>query len=206
MTSGRVERRRRRRLPAVLALMLTVTVVVAQGVSVEVELGTGRGDRPVMTALVLDAEGEPMTRQEVEFYLLPEFLPNEGKRLTGSNPVFMGSGRTDVVGRASTSYTPPFTGPAVVEARVIDGSGRQLASGQLQAEFVRDFNPIPPAVSQPLDAIRAPLGFGILALGAAIWLFLLVLTFTTVRRISWLGKEVEYRAANVRRWGSKDRG
>lgn len=175
-------------------VLLALLAAMAHAATVEVGLDTDRRGRPVIVAQALDDEGKPLTRRTVEFYLLAEFLPNEGDRLTGSHPVYMGSGTTDVVGKASTSYTPPFTGLAVFEARIFDEDGREEARGQVRTQIVREASLVPTVASRPLDGVRTPLGFSILALGVITWLFLLALALGTIRKIARLGKEVEYEA------------
>lgn len=172
------------------ALVVTSHFSVAFGERVlAMELGTDRMDRPTVSATVRDEDGAPITRHRIEFYLLPEFFPNEGKRLHGSHPVLLGSGTTNTAGQAETSFTPPFTGNATFEARVLATDGTQLASGTLIANIVREASPVPTFTRQPLQEIRKPLGFAILGLVAGLWLFLGILTLITVGTIRRSGHE-----------------
>jgi hypothetical protein len=174
---------------AALVAVLAFASALAASPQIKLALGTGLKDRPIVIAEVLDAEGKPITQREIDFYLMADFFPNAGNRLTGVHPVFLGTGTTDVVGRAQTFYSPPYTGRAVFEARL--RGEHEAATGRIEAGIVREENPVPGSIGHPLDAVRQPLGFTILALAVGLWLFLSVLTFTTVQRIRRLGKEVE---------------
>lgn len=180
--------RRTARAIGLLATLWVLSPGLAQP-TVDVELGPGFGDKPNVIAHVVDDEGQPVTRRSVEFYLLPDFFPNEDKRLHGTRPVYLGSGTTDTTGTARTGYTPPFSGPARFEARLLDEEGGTQATGSLEEEISRTTNPAPPSISKPLASVRFPLGYAILGLVTGLWVFLIGLTVTTIRTLRRLGKE-----------------
>ncbi len=178
----------------VVALALAVSgaaPVLAQApLVIDLEIGTGRTGRPEVVAFVHDAAGAPVTRASVAFTLIPDdFFPNAGKRTNGVHPVDLGTGTTDTVGRAGTMFTPPFTGTAHIEARVVTSDGTTEAVGSAELALVREVSPIPTSIVQPLDQIRQPLGFGVLGLVVVVWLFLGSLAVVTVRRIAVLGRQ-----------------
>jgi len=179
---------------ALIATQLLAAAALAQP-TVTVELGTGFGGTPNVLARVTDEQGSPVTRRTVEFYLMPDFFPNDGGRLHGSRPVYLGVGTTDTTGTARSGFTPPFTGTALFEARLLAGDGRTETSAQLETDIVRSLDPSPPSISKPLASIRLPLGFAILGLVAGLWLFLIIVTVTTVRTLRKLGKEEPARTA-----------
>lgn len=155
--------------------------------AITMELGVGRMDRSEVRATVTQEDGRPMTRATVAFYLVPDFFPNEGKRLNGTNPVLLGTDTTDTTGAAAQSYEAPFTGEATFEARLLDETGRTVASETLVAPIERVGSPAPDTLSQPLEAVRTPFGFAIVGLVAGLWLFFGVLTVWTIAAIRRAG-------------------
>ncbi|UCH25824.1 MAG: hypothetical protein JSV66_18180 [Trueperaceae bacterium] len=174
----------------VLALATIVSATLAQDLTIQMELGVDRKDRPIIITEITDAAGEPARRRQVDYYFIPDFFPNRGGRLHGSHPVYLGSATTNLIGAAEFRYTPPYSGTALFEARV-EGS-RDLAGGsaQLEAEVLLEESPVPELEPVPLAAIRRPLEIGILSTVIGVWLFLLLLTLTTIRRINRLGRGV----------------
>lgn len=183
------------------SLRIVVTLVLVAGnampawaqapLLIDIEIGTGRTGRPEVVAFVQDPSGAPVTRRSVDFFLIPDFFPNAGKRLHGGHPVYLGTGTTDTVGRAAAMFTPPFTGTALIEAHVTTSAGATEAVGRADLDIVREVSPIPTSIVQPLDQIRQPLGFGVLGLVVIVWLFLGTLAIVTVRRIARLGRSPE---------------
>ena len=171
-----------------IAIALAVCTVAAAAPTITMELGAGRMDRTEVRATVIQEDERPMTRQTVAFYLVPDFFPNQGKRLHGTHPVLLGTDTTDTTGTASQSFEPPFTGEATFEARVLDDNGRTIASHSLLAAIERTDSPAPPTVSQPLEAVRTPFGFAIIGLVAGLWLFFGVLTVGTIASIRRAGR------------------
>ena len=174
---------------AALAAVLMLSGALAEELQVSLELGTDRRGRTTVTAEVTDAEGNGVSRREVELYLIPDFFPNAGKTLHGGHPVLLGSDTTNVAGQAEIRYSAPYTGTSTFEARVTGADG-EISTGQLEAEIVREADPAPEPAEIPLAEVRRPLERTILAVVIAVWLFLFGLTFTTGRRIYRLGKEV----------------
>ncbi len=175
---------------AVLVALALVGASLAQP-QIAVELGVGRLDRTIVQATVTNPDGSAVNRKRVEFYLIADFFPNDGRRLSGMNPVYLGADTTDTVGKADTFFDPPFTGEATIEARLIGENGRTEHVGSAVTSFVRSSNPVTEEASKPLEAVRLPLGFGILALVVVVWIFLLWLSIYTVRHIEVLGKEAQ---------------
>ena len=156
--------------------------------TIAMELGVGRMDRTEVRATITQEDGRPMTRETVAFYLVPDFFPNEGKRLNGTHPVLLGTDTTDTTGTATQAFEPPFTGDATFEARLLDDGGRAVATATLVAPIERLQSPAPATVSQPLEAVRMPFGFAIVGLVAGLWLFFGVLTFWTIASIRRAGR------------------
>lgn len=175
---------------AVLVALALVGTTLAQP-QIDVELGVGRMDRTIVQATVTNPDGSAVNRRRVEFYLIADFFPNDGKRLSGMNPVYLGADTTDTVGKADTFFDPPFTGEATIEAHLIGENGRAEHVGSSLVAFERSSNPVTEEVSKPLEALRLPLGFGILALVVVVWIFMLWLSIYTVRHIEVLGKEAQ---------------
>ena len=152
------------------------------------ELGVGRMDRPEVRATFTEEDGRPITRQRVAFYLVPDFFPNQGKRLNGTHPVLLGTDTTDTTGTASQAFEAPFTGDATFEARLLDENGRTVTSATIVAPIEREGSPAPETVSQPLEAVRTPFGFAIVGLVAGLWAFFAILTVWTVATIYRSGR------------------
>lgn len=179
---------RRLMVALVFAACASLPVVAQESLSIDIEIGTGRTGRPEVVAFVHDASGAAATRRSVEFFLVPDFFPNAGRRLHGGHPVYLGTGTTDTVGRAAAMFAPPFTGTAHIEAHVLTSDGATEAIGTAGLDIVREVSPIPTTIFQPLDLIRQPLGFGVLGLVVLVWLFLGTLAVLTVRRILIIGR------------------
>lgn len=188
MSRGRIAGRLRGAVACLASALLVAGWAVAQPV-VTLELTRDRKDRPLLVATAVDETGAPVTRHEVAFYLLPDFFPNGGARISGMHPVLLGTDTSDAVGRADEILEPLYTGTARFEARLLSEDGSTLATGRLEAEMVREGSPMPDPIPPPLASVRRPIEIAILAAVALVWLLLVTVLVATLRSIRRIGKE-----------------
>lgn len=180
-----------------LSLRAFLTLALAWGVgacalaqTLTLELGRDRRDRPALTSKATSADGAPITRAEVAYYLVPDFFPNDGARISGTHPVLLGSDTTDATGTAERRIEPPFSGPAEIEARLLGADGDVIATTTATFELVREGSPQPAPIEPPLAGVRRPLEIAILAAVAAVWILLLTVLVGTLVSIRRLGRDV----------------
>lgn len=180
----------RRFLAALLATLVALALVgSAAAQSLTLELGVDRRDRPVLTSKVTNADGSPVTRAEVAFFLLPDFFPNEGSRINGLHPVPFGTDTTDATGTAERRIDPPYSGEVDIEARLLDAEGDAVASTRATFELVREGSPQPAPIEPPLAGVRRPIEITILAAVAAVWILLIAVFAGTLVSIRRLGRD-----------------
>lgn len=179
-------------MTALLTALLTVLLAAGWAAAepqLTLELTRDRRDRPLLVATATDETGAPVTRHEVAFYLLPDFFPNRGERISGMHPVLLGTDTSDAVGTADEILEPLYTGTARFEARLLSEDGSTLATGRLEAEMVREASPMPDPIPPPLASVRRPIEISILAAVALVWLLLFGVLVVTLRSIRRIGKE-----------------
>lgn len=188
MSRGRIAGRARAAVACLLTALLAAGWAVAEP-QLTLELGRDRRDRPMLVATAVDETGAPVTRHEVAFYLLPDFFPNGGARINGMHPVLLGTDTSDAVGAADEVIEPLYSGTARFEARLLGEDGSTLATGELEAEMVRETSPMPDPIPPPLAGVRQPIEISILVAVALVWLLLVTVLVVTLRSIRRIGKE-----------------
>lgn len=161
---------------------LADTSTVARATSLAFEEPQESQNGYSVSVVLASADGEPLTRETVDFFVVPDFF--------GERPVPLRSALTDLEGRATITYSPSWNGTHNLTARYGGNDGYQPGVAGIELAV----SGLPEYVATDagsLDAIRRWAAPGAVALAIAVWLVLAWIVFRVGWGISRAGRRDE---------------
>lgn len=148
----------------------------------------GKPNTYVIAAVLTDAQGAPLERQQIEFEMAVDF-PGDEDTLT------LGSKSTDATGRAAITFRPTWDGTHTITARSRPTAGLRSATAEMSFEvsgaavpYVED--------ARGLEAVRERLPVAVGLMLATLWATLAFVLLRTVLGIARAGRRGAGAATN----------